>query len=59
MHWDGVLALGAAVKRGWPLARWLFMTGRGVPQDLEMSEGYLPSLKGFLKAVWPEYEPRP
>jgi len=28
-------------------------------QDLEMSEGYLPSLKSFLKAVWPEYEPRP
>lgn len=28
-------------------------------QDLEMADGYLPSIKGFLRSVWPEYEPRP
>lgn len=28
-------------------------------QDLEMADGYLPSLKSFLGSIWPEYELRP
>ena len=27
-------------------------------QDLEMADGYLPTLKGFMKEVWPECNPR-